>query len=275
MRTRRAFGTLVLILLGFLAACGDDDDGEDTTEDSQPGSLEGDLTVFAAASLTDAFNEIGGILEQEHEDLGVEFNFASSNALLSQIQEGAPADVYASAATAPMDTATDEGLVEDSEIFARNVPVVVVPADNPAGIEEVGDLANDGVSLVLAAEDVPIGTYSREVIANLAADEEYGPEFEQAVLDNVVSNEADVRAVLTKVELGEADAGIVYVTDALISGDAVMTIEIPEEFNVIADYPVAAILESDDEEVAQAFIDFLLSEEGQAILSEYGFRPVD
>ena len=280
---------LMIAVVALLAvACGDDDDDDSdeeeaptapATEEASDGegsdpALTGDLTVFAAASLTDAFTEIGQALESQNDGLSVEFNFASSNALLTQIQEGAPADVYASAALDPMQTAADEGLLDgEPQVFSRNVPVVVVPANNPGGIEEVGDLANDGVSIVLAAEDVPIGTYARQIISNLAESPDYGAEFEEAVLGNVVSNETDVRAVLSKVELGEADAGIVYITDAQVSGDAVQAIEIPEEFNVIADYPIAVVVESDNSQAALAFVDFVLSEEGQAILNEYGFQP--
>ncbi|MEX2238013.1 MAG: molybdate ABC transporter substrate-binding protein [Dehalococcoidia bacterium] len=264
-----------LLCLLLLAAC--DGDGVGETDEAADGGdafrIEGDLTVFAAASLTDAFGEMGSVLEANNPELDIEFNFASSNSLLTQIQEGAPADVYAAAAPNPVDTAVEEGLVTTPEVFALNVPVIVVPADNPAGIESPADLANGGVKLVLAAEDVPIGTYSRQVITNLSQDPEYGDDYDDAVLDNVVSNESDVRAVLAKVELGEADAGIVYISDAAVSGDKVRTIEFPEESNVIAEYPIAVVEDGDNGEAAAAFVEFVLSDVGQAILVEYGFQP--
>jgi molybdate transport system substrate-binding protein len=174
-----------------------------------------------------------------------------------------------------MDLARENGSVEsDGSVFARNVPVIVVPDDNPAGIEDASDLGGEDIKLVLAAEDVPIGRYARVIIANMAASQDYGQQFDDAVLDNVVSNEADVRAVLAKVELGEADAGIVYLTDAMIS-EEVLTIELPEEHNVIAEYPIAVVADSDNEEVAERFIEFVLSDEGQAILRDHGFKPTD
>jgi molybdate transport system substrate-binding protein len=251
----------LLVATALLFACGDDD-GRDS-----------DLTVFAAASLTDAFTEIGERLGDE--ELSVEINFASSSALRTQIDEGAPADVFASADLAQMDLARENGsVVGEPQIFVRNVPVIVVPSDNPAGIEDFADLAVSDVKLVLAAEDVPIGRYAREIIANAANDPAFGEEYAAAVLDNVVSNEANVRAVLAKVELGEADAGIVYVTDAMASDD-VLTIDLPEEINVIAEYPIAVVADSDNEEVAERFIDFILSDEGQAILRDHGFRPIN
>jgi molybdate transport system substrate-binding protein len=251
---------LVLASTAVLA-CGDDDDSSDS------------LTVFAAASLTDAFTDIGEELEDD--GVSVEFNFASSSALRTQIDEGAPADVFASADIAQMDLARENGSVEsDGSVFARNVPVIVVPDDNPAGIEDASDLGGEDIKLVLAAEDVPIGRYARVIIANMAASQDYGQQFDDAVLDNVVSNEADVRAVLAKVELGEADAGIVYLTDAMIS-DEVLTIALPEEHNVIAEYPIAVVADSDNEEVAERFIEFVLSDEGQAILRDHGFKPTD
>jgi molybdate transport system substrate-binding protein len=257
----RLLAALVVASTAVLS-CGDDDGNSAS------------LTVFAAASLTDAFNEIGQQLETD-QDLSIEFNFASSSALRTQIDEGAPADVFASADRAQMELAQENGSVAgDSQVFTHNVPVIVVPSDNPAGIDDAADLAADDVTLVLAAEDVPIGRYAREIIANLDASGEYGEDYEEAVLDNVVSNEADVRAVLAKIELGEADAGIVYVTDAQVSDD-VETVELPEEHNVIAEYPIAIVADSENKGVAQRFIDFILSDEGQAILRVFGFQPID
>jgi molybdate transport system substrate-binding protein len=261
---------LLGVLLAFLAvavACGDDDDDDDGAGES----LAGNLTVFAAASLTGAFTEIGEALEADNPDLSIEFNFASSSALRTQIEEGAPADVFASADLAQMEQAIEGDLVEgEGTLFVRNLPVIVVPTDDPAGIESYEDLATPGIRLVLAAEDVPIGRYARQIFANVEA---ASPGYEAAVMANVVSNEANVRAVLTKIELGEGDAGIVYVTDARVSGDAVESIEIPEEYNVIAEYPIAVLTEAADPALAQTFIEYVLSRDGQAVLQSYGFEP--
>lgn len=158
-------------------------------------------------------------------------------------------------------------------VFARNLPVIVVPADNPARIASATDLSKPGVKLVLAGEDVPIGRYARQVIGNLAADPAYGPAFKNAALANLVSNEANVRAVLAKIELGEADAGIVYRTDAMVSGDRVLAIAIPQSANVIATYPIAVVDSSENAEIAAAFVAFIRGTEGRRLLSDAGFEP--
>jgi molybdate transport system substrate-binding protein len=267
---------LFALALTILACSANDDDGDGNGEvmPSADGStdVDGDLTIFAASSLTDAFGRIGEILEEENPDLDIEFNFAASSALRTQIAEGAPADVYASADDVQMQMAAEEGLIEgEPELLVRNTPVIVVPADNPADITTPMELANDGVKLVLAAENVPIGRYAREILVNLEQDPDYGADYSEDVLANVVSNETDVRAVLVKVELGEADAGVVYTTDALIAGDAVLTIELPEDANVLAEYFIAPVADGSVES-ALAFIAFVLSEEGQAVLREFGFQ---
>jgi molybdate transport system substrate-binding protein len=166
----------------------------------------------------------------------------------------------------------DAGLLAgDFAVFAHNTPVIVVPADNPAGIQAPEDLAQPGLRLVLAAEDVPIGGYARQAILNLAAISGYPPGYAEAVLANVVSSEATVRAVLAKIELGEGDAGIVYRTDAAIAGDAVAQIDIPAEANVVAAYPIAVVAEAAEPEAATQFVEFVLGEEGRRVLAEFGF----
>jgi molybdate transport system substrate-binding protein len=280
-------GRMALLLVALLAtgtACGANDDPT-SMADARTGasrtaagattttpSLSGRVTVFAASSLTEAFKAIGNAFTTAHPGVTVEFNFASSSALATQIEEGGPADVFASADGAQMKRLVDGGLIEgEPATFARNVPVIVVPASNPANIATPKDIANARVKLVLAAQDVPIGNYARQIIGKL--DTSYGGGFKDAALRNLVSNEANVRAVLTKIELGEADAGIVYKTDALVSGDKVRVVAIPDSANVIATYPIAAVKDSDDKDAAAAFVAFVQGPEARSILARAGFDP--
>jgi molybdate transport system substrate-binding protein len=246
----------------MLAACGDDDDDESssTTEAPAEGStLEGDLTVFAAASLTDAFDEVGAAFEEANPDVSIEFNYGASSALREQILAGAPADVFASANTSNMDQVVEAGAATDPEDFVTNQLQIVVPAENPAGITGLDDFANADLLIGLCAEEVPCGEFGREALANAQ------------VTPSVDTNEPDVRALLTKVEAGELDAGIVYVTDVMAAGDAVEGIEIPADVNVTATYPIAALSDAGNAEVAAAFVEFVLSDDGQEILESYGF----
>lgn len=236
------------------------------------------LTVFAAASLTDAFDEIKGKFEAANPGVTVAYNFAGSNALAQQLGEGAPADVFASANKKQMDVAIEAGRVVTgtTQVFVKNRLVVIVPKENPAAVEALQDLAKTGLKLILAAKDVPVGQYSLDFLDKAAADVAFGAAFKDAVLANVVSYEDNVRSVLTKVALGEGDAGIVYTSD--ISGDAaqdVVSIEIPDALNTIAQYPIGAVKDSANADMAQAFIAYVLSAEGQAILERYGFIPVN
>jgi molybdate transport system substrate-binding protein len=235
----------------------------------------GDLTVFAAASLTDAFEAIGSELESANPDLSITYNFGGSQALVTQLEEGAQADVFASANTAQMDAAIEADLVAGEPVpFVHNRLAVVTPADNPAGIESAADLGKEGILLVLAQTEVPAGRYAREAVCRMASDTAaYGSDFVQRVATNVVSEEEDVRDVLSKVTLGEADAGIVYVSDAAAAGEQVHVVDIPDEVNVIATYPIAVLAEG-DQALGSAFVAYLLSEEGQALLERFGFQPV-
>jgi molybdate transport system substrate-binding protein len=231
------------------------------------------LNVFAASSLTDAFTEIGANFEVASPGVTVTFNFAGSQALRTQIEEGAPADVFASASGKEMDAAVEGKFVTDGvkQVFLTNQLVVILPADNPVGLEKLEDLATPGVKIVLAAEEVPVGNYARQALDLMNGS--FGADFKDKVLANVVSNEDNVKQVVSKVQLGEADAGIAYVSDIVASPD-LKTIEIPTELNVIAKYPIAPLAASANAEVAQAFVEYVLSAEGQAILQKWGFMPV-
>lgn len=235
----------------------------------------GELTVFAAASLTDAFTQIGDDIGADNPDVSITFNFAGSQALATQLTEGAPADVFASANTTQMQVAVDAGLITaEPEVFVQNRLALVVPADNPAGIETPADLAGDDLSLVLANADVPVGRYARESLCAMGEDPgAYGEGFVAAVAANIASEEEDVRAVLTRVQLGEADAGIVYVSDVTedVAGD-VAVIEIPDDVNILASYPIAP-LDEGNQDLAAAFIAYVLGPDGQATLEEFGFMP--
>jgi molybdate transport system substrate-binding protein len=236
----------------------------------------GNLTVFAAASLTDAFEAIEKELEASTPNLSITYNFGGSQALVTQLEEGAQADVFASANVTQMDAAIAAGLVAGApRPFTHNRLAIVTPAGNPADIQSAADLAEEGILLVLAQPEVPVGWYARESICRVAADTATnGVGFVERVAANVVSEEEDVRDVLAKVALGEADAGIVYVSDAVAAGDQVHVVDIPDEVNVIATYPVA-ILAGGDEALGTAFVSYLLSDEGQALLERFGFQPAD
>jgi molybdate transport system substrate-binding protein len=232
-----------------------------------------DLTVFAAASLTDAFQAIGTQFERSHSGTKVNFNFAASSLLRAQIEQGAPADVFASADGEQMRPLIGAGKVRDVVPFARNRLVVATPAANPARIRRLQDLARPGLRLVITAEQVPIGHYTRRALAKMSGPGALGVGFEQRVLANVVSQETNVRGLLAKVELGEADAAIVYASDATAAGPKVRSIPIPARFNEVAVYPAGVVVASAHPTEAGAFARFLQSRPAQAILRRYGFQP--
>jgi len=231
------------------------------------------LTVFAAASLTDAFTEIGAAFDAANPGVTTTFNFAGSQALRTQIEEGAPADVFASASGKEMETLVTGTFVgaDVSQVFLSNKLVVILPADNPAALEKLEDLANSGVKIVLATEEVPVGKYARQALDLM--DASFGAGYKDKVLANVVSNEDNVKQVVAKVQLGEADAGIVYVSD-VVAAPELKSIEIPAELNVIAKYPIAPLVKSENADLAVKFIEYVLSTEGQAVLAKWGFSPV-
>lgn len=231
------------------------------------------LTVYAAASLTDAFTEMGKAFDASHPGVTVAFNFGGSQNLRTQIEQGAAADVFASANTREMDTLLSEKLVEAGapKVFLTNQLVMILPKNNPAALTSLADLAKPGVKIVLAAEEVPAGRYTRQVLDNL--DAQFGADYKAKVLANVVSNEDNIRQAVTKVQLGEADASIVYVSDA-VAAPELQKIEIPADVNVIAQYPIAALVKSANPDLANEFIAYVLSPNGQATLKKWGFTPV-
>ena len=265
-------------LVAMLAACGrtQPNGSAPAAATTAPAAQETELTVFAAASLTEAFGEIGKRFESANPGAKITFNFAGSNQLAQQIGLGAPVDVFASANQTQMDNVVKSGQVISGtqRTFARNRLVVVYPKDNPAGLKQLKDLAQPGVKLVLAAKAVPVGQYALDVLTKASKDPAYTETYSPTVIANVVSYEENVRAVLSKVALGEADAGIVYSSD--ISQDAaakVGQIDIPDNLNTIASYPIATIKGSQNADMAKKFVDYVLSPQAQQILVQYGFIP--
>ncbi len=252
------FLVLCMLLALSLAAC------------SPRAAAQEELLVFAASSLTDAFEQIGTAYEQAHPGVDVLFNFGSSSTLAAQLIEGAAADIYASANPAQMQNVLAAALIaEQPQLFATNRLTIIVPADNPASLHSPQDLAHADIALVLAAPGVPIREYSDQAIAMLG-----GADFQAAVYANLVSEEENVRVVVTKVSLGEADAGIVYTSDLTPEVSAkIQQIEIPDAANVIAAYPIAPLADAPSPELAADFIAFVLSAEGQRVLSQWGFGP--
>lgn len=234
------------------------------------------LTVFAAASLTSPFNDMKAAFEAANPGVTVEFNFAGSQQLEEQLAQGAAADVFASASKKYMDAAVDANLVtkDTQKNFAQNRLVVIYPTANPGGMTAIKDLAKKGMKVVLAAKEVPVGQYALTVLDNAVKDPAYGATFKDDVLANVVSYEDNVKAVLSKVALGEADAGIVYVSD--VTGDdaaKVSKLDIPDAINTIAKYPIAVLSGSKNPDQAAAFMAYVLSDAGQATLAKYSFLP--
>ncbi|NOK63004.1 MAG: molybdate ABC transporter substrate-binding protein [Chloroflexi bacterium AL-W] len=235
-----------------------------------------ELTLFTAASLTDAFEEIGQQFENNHTNIAVELNIAGSSQLSQQIIRGAPADVFASANRTQMDVVVDAGVLDRQqvELFAYNELVVVYPRANLAQLMTLTDLSRPEVKLVVAAEEVPVGSYTQTFLDNASRDSAFSPSYKTDVLENIVSYEQNVRAVLNKVMLGEADAGVVYRSDVFANVDqtAIAILEIPEHLNVQAAYYIAPVR---DTSLSRQFVDTVLSPAGQAILESYGFVPLE
>jgi molybdate transport system substrate-binding protein len=235
--------------------------------------LQGPLTVFTAASLTEAFQEIAATLEQGNPGTKVTFNFAGSPTLRTQLAQGARADVFASADEPNMQGAQQDGTIAgEARMFARNLLVVIMPAPNPAGIATLQDLAQSGLKLVLTRKEVPVGNYARQSLDKMSQDAAFGRDFATRVLANLVSEETNVKQVVTKVQLGEADAGIVYASDVTPAVRGVLQVlPIPEPLNVVARYPIAVVKDAANAAGARTFIEYVLSPAGQAILTRHGF----
>jgi molybdate transport system substrate-binding protein len=234
-----------------------------------------DLLVFAAASLTKAFEDFQEPWGAAHPGSELIFSFDASSALRTQIEEGAPVDAFASADIRNAQTLVDECLAPGPITpFGGNRLVIVVPAGNPAGITSPADLAREGVRVVAAGPEVPITRYATKAIENLAGLEGYPEGYVAAVAANTVSEEDNVRAVLAKIELGEGDAAIVYLTDAA-SSDAVQKVAIPDEANVPASYAAVTTYAAPQPALAAELLDFLGGPEAQAVLAGYGFLPAD
>jgi molybdate transport system substrate-binding protein len=235
-----------------------------------------ELTVFTAASLTGAFGEIGQMYKNET-NISVAFNFDGSQALRTQMENGAYADVFASANEKQMKAAKNDGLMNNSSvvIFTKNKLSLIVPKGNPARIINLSDLAKPGLKIVMGTKDVPVGDYALQIISKLGNDSAYGPDYKTKVLANVISQETNVNYVVTKVVLGEADAGFAYVSDITKNlTSKVDKIDIPDEYNVIAQYPMGILLESKYPVESQEFISLVMSDKGKAVLEKYGFAPV-
>jgi len=255
---RNRFVLLASALL--LAACGGG--GGTASGSTSPGSLSGYIQVFAAASLTASFNALGTSFHQANPGVGVNFNFAGTPTLVTQIEQGAPADVFASADTTNMDKLTADGFTSgSSRVFARNQLEIVVAPGNPKGITGLADLAKPGVIYISEGPTVPAGKYSLQALSTAG------------VKVTPKSLETSVTAVISKIELGEADAGIVYTTDIKGAGSKVQGVPIPAADNVIATYPIVAVKGTKSSAAASAFIDYVVSATGQSMLATYGFLP--
>jgi molybdate transport system substrate-binding protein len=249
--------SLLIVAVAFLAACG----GSASASPSST-SLSGYINVFAAASLTASFNALGIAFHKANPGVGVNFNYAGTPTLVTQIEQGAPADVFASADTTNMDKLTADGFTSgSSQVFAHNQLEIVVAPGNPQGINGLADLAKSGVIYISEGPTVPAGKYSLQALASAG------------VKVTPKSLETSVSAVISKIELGEADAGIVYTTDITAAGSKVQGVPIPAANNVIATYPIAAVKGTKSADVDTAFIDYVLSPTGQSTLASFGFLP--
>lgn len=232
------------------------------------------LTVFAASSLTDAFTEMGKAFDAKM-GTATTFQFAGSQVLRTQIENGAKADVFASADTLQFQPLVASGLMTNSGIFTKNRLVIIAPKTAARTVRTPGDLAASNVKLVVADKTVPAGQYTRAMLNAASKDGMYGPNFAARSLANVVSEEPNVRQVVLKVQLGEADAGVVYATDVTprVAG-TVVKINIPTRFNQLSQYPIGMMKSSPNAQLAQAFIAYVRSIEGQSILRKWGYFPV-
>ncbi|CAA9247870.1 MAG: Molybdenum ABC transporter, substrate-binding protein ModA [uncultured Chloroflexi bacterium] len=268
--------------IGMLTACGESASTgsvagrSDATPASTPEPRE--LVLLVASSLTDAFTEMGDDFPRQAGAAGVKltFNFGASSLLRTQLEQGAPADVFVSADTIQMDQAVKAGLLDGTpQVFVRNRLVVVLPRENRAGVLTLADLAKPGLKVVTTPRDVPVGNYTRQALEKMAADGQFGVGLDQRVLANVVSEEANVRQVVTKVQLGEADAGVVYASDVTPRvAPEVRVIDIPDRFNTVAEYPIGVTKQTKAPATARRFVEYVRGPAGQAILKKHNFIPL-
>lgn len=260
-----------VIALAGLTGCGQ---GSSNSGSGGGGEKQGGtLTILSASSLIDAFGELGKTFEKQNEGVTVKQSFEASSTLLTQIQQGAPADVFTSAAMEEMNTAVEDGLVAgDPKVFVKNREIIMVPKDNPAKIESLRDLAKPDIKLVLAQKDVPAADYALEILGK--ANAQYGEGFEKKVLSNVVSRESDVRASVNRVVVGDADATFGYASDYTPDiRDRVKIVPVPPDLNIIATYPIAALEDAKSPELARKWVELVRSEEGQRVLEKWNFEP--
>jgi molybdate transport system substrate-binding protein len=277
--TVRNTASVLLLAAAVLAGVACSSKGEAPVEQTPTSSagpaLSGKLTVFAAAHFTEAFQEMKSRLEESNPGLSITFSFASSTQLRAQLEQGARADVFASGDEKEMDLARDAGLLgSEATVFAHDRLVVILPRDNPAGIGTLQEVARSGVKLDLVNENAPAGAYAREFLQRASATSAFGTDFDQRALANVVSEEENVKQVVAKVRLGEADAGICFVSDVTPeAAPDLLTIDIPDDLNPMAIHLIAVLKDAGNPTLARSFVDYVLSAEGQAILQAQGFLP--
>ena len=260
---RSALAALTALAVAGLVGCGSSDNtaGSATRTSSSSAGVTGTVTVFAAASLTESFTRIGKAFQAANPGAKVTFNFAGSSALATQVNQGAPADVFASAAAANMKTVTDAGNgLGTPTTFGKNQLVIVVPKGNPRHIAGLADLTRPGVKVALCAEQVPCGAAAKKALT--AANVKITP----------VTLEQDVKAALSKVKLGEVDAALVYRTDAKAAASDVDGVEFPESSGAINEYPIIVLKNAPNKTGAQAFVAYVLSDKGKAVLTQAGFQ---
>jgi molybdate transport system substrate-binding protein len=246
----------------LLAACGGAASSSQPSPSASP-KLSGTLTILAAASLTGAFTKIGDNLHARNPDLTVKFSFAGSPTLVAQIQQGAPADVFASADQKNMQTVVTGGFNAGTpQLFAHNKLEIAVGAGNPKHISSLTDLTSSAIKVDECAPAVPCGSYATTVFGKAG------------ITVRPVSQEQDVKSVVSKVSLGEADAGIVYVTDVKAAGSAVQGVQIPDNLNVTANYPIVELKSEQNSAAARSFVDYMLGSQGQKVLAGFGFMTV-
>ena len=275
MEPRKVWSPALLVLVVIiLTECGGSGSGGGNGGAGGGGEEQGGtLTILAASSLTDAFGQLGKTFEQQNPGTTVKTSLGASSDLLAQIQQGAPADVFASAAEEEMNTAVKDDLVAGKPVvFVKNREIIMVPKDNPANIKSLEDLSKPNIKLVLAAKDVPAADYAVEILGK--ANKVYGSNFKKDVLSNVVSREADVRAAVNRVVVGDADATFGYASDYTPDiRDKVKVIPIPPTLNIIATYPIATLEDAKEPSLAKKWVDLVMSSEGQEVLKKWGFEP--